>query len=86
MVQYGLTPLQALRASIINVPEFLRQKGYGAIAAGKKADIVLLTANPLADITNTQKIDAVIAKGQYLGRRQLDALLTETARKTAQGI
>jgi imidazolonepropionase-like amidohydrolase len=86
MVKYGLTPLQVLQASVINVPEFLGQKNYGAIAAGKKADIVLLNANPLKDITNTQKIDAVITRGQYLSRRQLDDLLKETAAKTAQGI
>ncbi len=86
MVQYGLTPLQALQASVINAPAFLGQKNYGSIAAGKKADIILLNANPLENITNTQKIDAVISKGTFLDHRQLDDLLTTTADKTAKGI
>lgn len=86
MVQYGLTPLQALQASVINVPAFLGKKEYGSIAAGKKADVLLLNANPLSDITNTQKIDAVVTQGTYLNRQQLDALLKTTAEKTAQGI
>lgn len=86
MVKYGLTPLQALQASVINAPQFLGKKEYGSIEAGKKADILLLNANPLTDITNTQKIDAVVAKGVYLSRHQLDALLKTTAEKTAKGI
>ena len=42
---------------------------------GKRADLVLLDANPLDDIRNTQKIEAVIVNGGLLERAELDALL-----------
>ncbi|MBC9912068.1 amidohydrolase family protein [Chitinophaga varians] len=77
MVHFGLTPLQALQASVIHSPEFLHQQGYGAVAAGKKADILLLSANPLEDIHNTEKINAVVTKGQLLDRTALDQLLNQ---------
>ncbi|HVI47648.1 MAG TPA: amidohydrolase family protein [Chitinophaga sp.] len=76
LVKYGrLTPLQALQASVINSPAYLHKTNYGAVAAGKKADVLLLNANPLEDITNTQKIHAVVVKGRLLDRAALDALL-----------
>ncbi|KIO75265.1 amidohydrolase [Pedobacter lusitanus] len=76
-VKYGLTPLQALQASVINSPEFLNQKNYGSITAGKKADILVLDENPLQHISATQKINAVIAKGQILDRKKLDRMLED---------
>ena len=53
----------------------------GAIAAGRSADLVLLDANPLEDITNVRRIRAVITAGRFLDRRALDRLLTQA--KTA---
>jgi imidazolonepropionase-like amidohydrolase len=44
----------------------------GTIEKGKFADLALLDANPLADITNTQKIAAVVANGSLLRREALD--------------
>ena len=44
----------------------------GTIEKGKLADMVLLDANPLDDIRNTQKIAAVIVNGRYLSRADLD--------------
>jgi hypothetical protein len=82
MVKYGLTPQQALICSIINGPEFFNQsKLYGAVAKQKNADLLILNANPLLDINNTKKIDAVINKGKYLNRKYLDNLLADTEQK-----
>ena len=84
MVQYGLTPLQALQTSIINGPAYFKlQQQYGKIAKGFYADLLLLDANPLQQIANTQKIYSVIAKGQYMNRGALDTLLQEIAAKAA---
>jgi imidazolonepropionase-like amidohydrolase len=47
----------------------------GAIETGKLADMVLLDANPLDDIRNTQKIAGVIVNGRYLSRAELDKML-----------
>jgi imidazolonepropionase-like amidohydrolase len=66
LVAVGLSPLEALKTSVINGPKWLGvEKNYGAIAIGKKADILLLKKNPLIDITNTTSIQAVIKNGLY---------------------
>jgi adenine deaminase len=53
----------------------------GTVAAGKLADLVLLDADPLVDITNTTTIRAVVANGRYFDRTALDQLLTEVQAK-----
>jgi hypothetical protein len=74
-VAYGLTPLEALRTATINPAIFLnRQDDLGSVEKGKLADLVLLDANPMADIKNTNKIFAVINNGKYLDRTALDSL------------
>ena len=47
----------------------------GTVEAGKIADLVILSANPLDDISNTQRIHAVILNGRFLDRDFLDTLL-----------
>ena len=65
LVQAGLTPLQALQAATINGAKFMGVVGRtGTIAPGKDADLVLLTGNPLENIANVRKIDAVISRGK----------------------
>jgi Amidohydrolase family len=83
LVQAGLSPAEALRAATLNPAEFLgREKEFGSIAVGKRADLVLLERNPLNDIHNTTSIWGVIRAGQYLDRAELDRML-ETVRKRA---
>ncbi len=65
LVQAGLTPLQALQAATINGARFMGVADRtAAIAPGQDADLVLLTANPLEDIANIRKIDAVVSRGK----------------------
>ncbi|HEY2158866.1 MAG TPA: amidohydrolase family protein, partial [Isosphaeraceae bacterium] len=76
LVTAGLTPMQALQAATIGPARFLgREATLGSIDAGKEADLVLLDADPTADIANTTKIRAVVARGRIHDRAALDALL-----------
>lgn len=75
LVASGFTPMQAIQAATRDPAEFLGLRDAGTIQPGKRADLVLLTADPLADIHNTQKIDSVIIAGKLLDRARLDALL-----------
>lgn len=85
LVQAGLTPMQALQAATSKPAEFLgRSSEQGTIAPGQRADLILLDANPLEDIHNTEKIQAVILKGKYLDRNALDALLNKAAQFAAK--
>ncbi|CAH0995508.1 Adenine deaminase [Emticicia aquatica] len=78
MVKNGLTPLQALQASIINGPEFLNKSAiYGSVTKGKKADILILNENPLLNISATQNISGLVAHGKYLDSQYLKSLLVE---------
>jgi len=75
LVQAGLTPLQALQAASKNPAEFLGiLKSQGTIEQNKFADLLLLNGNPLDDIKNSRKIDAVVLHGKFLNRASLDAL------------
>jgi imidazolonepropionase-like amidohydrolase len=77
-VEAGLTPMQALQTATLNPARFLnRQRDLGTIARGKLADLVLLDANPLRDIRNTQRINAVVVNGQLINRPVLDRMLHE---------
>ena len=78
LTEVGFTPLHALQAATSKPAEFLNatgEGGWGTIQAGKAADLVLLDADPLADIENTRKIAAVILGGKFLARDDLDRML-----------
>ena len=78
LVEAGLTPLEALQAATLNPARVLGLvDSLGRIEPGKLADLVLLDANPLENIRNTQKIGAVVADGQLYRRADLDRLLAE---------
>ncbi len=78
LVAAGLTPQQALQTATENPAEFLGRKDIGMIAAGRRADMLLLDADPLQDIANTQKISGVLLAGQFLQRKDLEALLEKS--------
>jgi imidazolonepropionase-like amidohydrolase len=78
LVQAGLTPMQALQAATRRPAELLgKLQTQGTIQQGKIADLLLLDANPLEDIHNTEKIRAVILRGKLLDRDFLDELLAK---------
>ncbi|MGH9842744.1 MAG: amidohydrolase family protein [Blastocatellia bacterium] len=69
MVEAGLTPAQALQTATSNAAEALRiASDFGTLATGKRADMILLDADPLADIRNTRKINKVWIGGREVER------------------
>ncbi len=76
LVRAGLSPLEALAAATVRPAEFFgRSSEMGTIEAGRLADLVLLSADPLDDIANTRRVEAVVSKGRLLTREALDALV-----------
>lgn len=74
-VAAGFTPLEALQTATRNPALFYhRQQDFGTVQAGRLADLVLLSANPLVNIANTRRIVAVVADGRYLSPSALDRL------------
>jgi imidazolonepropionase-like amidohydrolase len=77
LVDASFSPNEAIQAATRVPAEFLRLSDAGTIQQGQRADLVVLSANPLDDIHNTTKIDAVVLRGQFLNRAHLDALLRD---------
>jgi imidazolonepropionase-like amidohydrolase len=76
LVGAGLTPLEALQAATKNAAEYRGAAAReGTIQRGKRADLVLLDANPLQDIANVARIRTVVADGRLYTRADLDSLL-----------
>jgi hypothetical protein len=84
MVGGGLTPLQALQSATLNPAKLMKATdSLGTVAPGKLADLVLLDANPVADIRNVLKVRAVVANGRYFDRPILDAMDPEGMKRAA---
>ncbi|WP_296704907.1 amidohydrolase family protein [Algoriphagus sp.] len=78
LVKYGLTPREALEASIINGPEYFGlEKDFGSVQKGKKANLLILNQNPLENIEATLDIQDVLKDGQLLDRIKLNQILAE---------
>ena len=78
LVDAGLTPYQALRTGTVDVGVYFKtQSTTGAVAAGKRADLMLLDANPLQNIDNTWKIAGVMVNGRWLSKADIDKRLAD---------
>jgi imidazolonepropionase-like amidohydrolase len=76
----GMSNFEILRAATLEPARYFNTPdSSGTVAAGMRADRVLLTANPLEDIRNTRKIDVVVANGRLMDARAREALLRRLA-------
>ena len=75
-VRSGLTPYQALETGTRNVARYFRAENeFGTVQTGRRADLILLAANPLENIDNTLRIAGVMVRGRWLSRAALDQRL-----------
>ena len=80
--QAGFTSLQALQTATLNPAIFLgREMTAGTVEAGKRADLLLLEANPLDDIRNTRRIAAVLSQGRFLTAGEIRKIKEKHRRK-----
>ena len=71
----GLSRLETLRAATVNATEAMGRSGeFGSLEPSKRADIVLLSANPLIDSANLDQIQAVIVRGIMLDLKDLNSI------------
>ena len=76
----GLSPLEILQMTTLNGAEFLgREATMGTVDEGKNADLVLLDANPIADVANLDRISGVFLKGKYYSKEALEKLKSDVA-------
>lgn len=85
LVHAGLSPLEALRTATLHPARYLdATDDFGAVTAGKLADLAILDHDPREDIRNTRSLHALVLGGHYLDRAHLDGLLTEFETRTAE--
>ena len=78
MAKAGLTPFEAIATGTSAPAEFYGQDHlWGSIAPGRSADLIVLRDDPILDIGNTRSIEAVMVRGRYLSREELDAGLKD---------
>ena len=86
LVEAGLTPMEALQSATRNPARYFdRLADLGTVESGKIADLVLLDADPLQDIRNTQRIGAVVTRGRLLDAAALRKLLAEAEQRWSGG-
>src|SRR3712207_4221158 len=85
LVEAGLSPYTALEAATRNPAEYLRALDrFGTVARGRRADLLLLEANPLESIANTERRAGVMVRGRWLPESELRAMRDRVAEKFRQ--
>jgi imidazolonepropionase-like amidohydrolase len=85
MVRGGMTPLAASQTATINpARHFGLEQTAGNVASGRRADLVLLDENPLADIASVRRIRSVMVAGRLLEREALDKMLAQVKKAARQ--
>ena len=80
LLESGLTPFEALRTATVNPAEFLgKQQEFGTITVGKRADLLLVSADPLVDIHTLKSPIGVMVRGKWLPAKELQGMLHSLA-------
>jgi hypothetical protein len=84
LVAVGLSPLEALQTATINPATYLGVEDAGVVGIGKRADFLVLDADPTVTIGNTRQIAAVSLGGEIIDRRELDEMLAGARKRAAE--
>lgn len=85
LVEAGLTPYEAVEMATRNAAELVGAPDeFGTIAVGRRADLILLEANPLDDVGNVAKRSGVMVRGRWYPQTELEARLETLAAKYAK--
>jgi hypothetical protein len=80
LVEAGLTPWQVLEAGTSAPARYLgRQREFGTVQVGERADLILVDGNPLEDVANIFRSSGVMLNGRWLPRTELDSMLAQIA-------
>jgi imidazolonepropionase-like amidohydrolase len=74
LVSVGMTPMEALAAATVNPAAALGRDGPGRIAEGAPASLLIVDADPLADLGNLRKLSTVVLRGRVLDSAELERL------------
>src|SRR5262249_16329938 len=75
----GLTPYESLRTATANAAEVFRTDRFGTVAEGKAADLILVEANPLTDVSNASRRAGVMLRGRWFSEQELRKMLEDLA-------
>ncbi len=85
MLEAGLTPLEIIQSGTINPATYFNSSDtFGEIKEGMQADLILVDANPLEDLSALQKITGVMVKGRWLDSKTIADKLEEIAKHAEQ--
>jgi imidazolonepropionase-like amidohydrolase len=85
LVEAGLSPYAALEAATRNPAEYLQAaREFGSVEPGKRADLLVVEADPLKDIGNLKKRVGVMTRGRWLPESELQTMLEEVAAAAAR--
>ncbi len=79
MASAGMTPFEILASGTRNAAEHFGSEGFGQVAVGRRADLILLEANPLDDLANMARRAGVMVRGRWLPEAEIQARLAEFA-------
>jgi imidazolonepropionase-like amidohydrolase len=81
MVNAGLTPFEALQMGTVNVAKFFERSDAGTIKTGNVSDLVLLSGNPIQNISNTSHIEGVMLGNQWLSKEFIESELKKLVKQ-----
>lgn len=86
LVDAGLSPYDVARMATVNAAADVGHEAeFGVIAPGAAADLVLIDGDPLESVRALRHPDAVMVRGEWLGRVEIDRMLEEVARTMGEG-